>query len=158
MNKIERNKIWRENNLELIKKFNQYHGKLRKDSLIDKRKREINYDNFDWVIIPNFNNELEININGDIIETNNFKLKKLYKDSNGYLQISHKGKNYLHHRLVAITFISNPENKSDVNHIDGNRNNNSISNLKWTTHSENIIHSFLHLGRKSNLINWNKKT
>ena len=156
-NKIERDKIWRENNKDIIKSFNEKHKKIRKEKIINERKKNINYDKYTWYKIPNFNNELEININGDIIETNGYKLKKIYKDTNGYLQIHYKNKTYLHHRLIAITFIENPDNKSDVNHIDGDRSNNKISNLSWTTHSENIKYSFTNLNRKSNLINWNKK-
>lgn len=46
------------------------------------------------------------------------------------------------HRLLAECFIPNPNNLSDVDHIDGNRQNNSLSNLRWVTHGENIEHSF----------------
>lgn len=42
------------------------------------------------------------------------------------------------HRLVAITFIDNPNNLSDVDHIDGDKNNNRVDNLQWLTHKENM--------------------
>jgi hypothetical protein len=46
------------------------------------------------------------------------------------------------HRLLAIAFIPNPENKAFINHIDGNRGNYSLSNLEWVTPSENVQHAW----------------
>lgn len=57
------------------------------------------------------------------------------------------------HRLVAITFIENSKNKPCVNHIDGDKSNNQISNLEWVTYSENENHSYNFLGK----INMNRK-
>lgn len=59
----------------------------------------------------------------------------------GYLQVCLTNKNtYIIHRLVALTFIENKENKQEVNHIDGNKLNNHISNLEWNTTQENLEH------------------
>jgi hypothetical protein len=74
-----------------------------------------------------------------------YKITLGSKSCDGYRQIKLKAKNKIVsisiHRLVALLFISNPENKSYVNHIDGNRENNKITNLEWTTPSENSQHA-----------------
>lgn len=59
-----------------------------------------------------------------------------------------KRKTELVHRLIALTFIENKTNASDVNHKDGNRLNNELSNLEWVSRSENLKHSYRVLGRK----------
>lgn len=46
------------------------------------------------------------------------------------------------HRLVAQSFLENMEGKREVNHIDGNKHNNMVTNLEWCSHSENGIHAF----------------
>jgi hypothetical protein len=48
-----------------------------------------------------------------------------------------KGIDMFVHRLVALAFLPNPENKACIDHIDNNRGNNNIENLRWATHQEN---------------------
>lgn len=65
----------------------------------------------------------------------------LYRGVN--LIIDGKEKMFYLHRLIAETFIPNPENKPEVNHIDGtDKGKNSVDNLEWVTSSENQIHAF----------------
>ncbi|MBO7712938.1 MAG: HNH endonuclease [Methanobrevibacter sp.] len=75
---------------------------------------------------------------------------KPFLSKNGYLTVSfgHKSTKRLVHRLVAKAFIPNPDNKAQVNHIDGNKTNNNVSNLEWCTCSENLIHKHRVLGHK----------
>lgn len=81
------------------------------------------------------------------------KLHFIRKKKNGYLQTmlskDGKSKHFQLHRLVAEAFIPNPENKSDVHHIDHNQTNNHVDNLMWVTpkehadlHPESYIHLF----------------
>lgn len=53
------------------------------------------------------------------------------------------------HRMIALTFIPNPDNKPQVNHKDGNKLNFDINNLEWATASENCLHSVNVLGNKN---------
>ena len=64
-----------------------------------------------------------------------------------YVNLGRKGKVKKIHRLVAQTFIENPLNKPEVNHIDGNTKNNRVDNLEWVTHKENCIHYTYQLGQ-----------
>mgnify|MGYP001763822096 CR=1 FL=1 len=60
------------------------------------------------------------------------------------LHVHGKTKHDFTHRLVAITFIDNPENKPFVNHKDGNKLNNKADNLEWVTRQENVDHAMKH--------------
>jgi hypothetical protein len=73
------------------------------------------------------------------IKRNIFLKEAMNKDGYKNVNLSKNGKqNFFRiHRLVALVYIPNPLNKPEVNHIDGNKLNNNVSNLEWNTHSEN---------------------
>lgn len=77
-------------------------------------------------------------IQGQVIKT---RIKK-----NGYIDVrlnkDDKSKSYLVHRLVATAYIPNPENLPQVNHLSGNKQDNSVENLAWTDASGNALHAY----------------
>jgi len=75
--------------------------------------------------------------NSEGIINDNYKV-----NGNGYIRIYIYNKTYLLHRLIAMAFLPNLENKEQVNHIDGNKLNNKLENLEWATCSENTLHKF----------------
>tara|TARA_R110000737_G_C14376353_1_gene449735 strand:+ start:168 stop:692 length:525 start_codon:yes stop_codon:yes gene_type:complete len=74
------------------------------------------------------------------------KIRSSTFNGRGYLQLgltkNGKCKTCKVHRLVSETFIPNIEGKKEVNHLDGNKANNILSNLEWCTPSENVQHAY----------------
>lgn len=112
-----------------------------------------------WKSILNYEDLYEISSFGrvrsldrEVIRENQGNFKKSgqiiggYVTPHGYirLQLSKEGKqkNYFIHRLVAEAFIEKIQGKDWVNHKDGDKTNNKISNLEWVTQSENLIHAY----------------
>ena len=97
-----------------------------------------------WKDIPIYVGRYQASNLGRIknIQTNH--IMKQQVDIDGYFIVSLEGlkkRTYKVHRLVAMTFIPNPLNKAQINHIDGNKKNNIITNLEWVTPGENIKHA-----------------
>ena len=104
-----------------------------------------------WDYIPKYEN-YQASTGGEIrkvLETdshgNATKYKILYKHLNkqkGYYQVSIAGKSKTVHRLVSLTFIPNPNNLENVDHIDDCKTNNNVSNLQWLSSGDNTRKAF----------------
>lgn len=89
--------------------------------------------------------DYKINQFGEVINKHD-KMLKHSTDRYGYKFVTlyrNKKPNIKYiHRLVALSFIPNPDNKETVNHINGNKGDNKLENLEWATYSENIRHAY----------------
>ena len=95
-----------------------------------------------WKDILGYEGSYKISSFGNIFSIKSNKIMKLNDSSSNryfsiYLRKNQKGKGYSVARLVAKAFIPNPDNKRIVDHIDGDKKNNHISNLRWATYIEN---------------------
>lgn len=102
-----------------------------------------------WKDIPGYEGLYQVSDIGRVKSLNYARqhrenIKSLQVKPNGYVKVDlrHNGRLSSRnvHRLVAEVFIPNPNNKSDVNHIDGDKLNNCTDNLEWVTRSENMEH------------------
>jgi hypothetical protein len=124
-----------------------------------------------WKSVIGFNSFYEVSNYGNVRSINRIVIRetikgfenlnytgrilKQYQEKSGYLMVrlssNCNGKTIRVHRLVAMVFIENPENKQTINHKDGNKLNNNYCNLEWATQLENNQHAI-----KNGLIKRNK--
>lgn len=99
-----------------------------------EKRRRINFMGSTYYVTPQ----------GHVENSKHHRIKP-FNNGRGYLCVSlnHQGirKNFYVHRLVAIYFIPNPKGLPEVNHIDGNKENNDVSNLEWISQKGNMQHA-----------------
>jgi hypothetical protein len=118
-----------------------------------------------WKDIPGWEGVYQISNMGRIKsfkQTSNGKILSLVNRNGDYFsvvlqRVGKKRQSVRVHRLVAEAFIPNPDNLPEVNHIDGNKQNNRAENLEWCSRSHNVIHSIgMHPEQLRGMIFYNK--
>jgi hypothetical protein len=97
----------------------------------------------EWRIVEGFT-EYEVSNMGNVRRGSIIWKQWMHR---GYLKVVFKHINIYIHRLVALAFIPNPENKPTIDHIDRNKLNNRVENLRWATHSEQVLNRDMPTGK-----------
>ena len=113
----------------------------------------------EYKIIQGFEN-YEVSTFGNVRNIKTGRILKPLLNKDGYKRTHLKNTDQKIHRLVASAFIPNPNNKPCIDHIDGDRTNNNISNLRWVSHSENSMNKGLHSNNISGKsgVHYNKRS
>lgn len=86
----------------------------------------------------------EASTSGHIRNSRTKQVLHEFKGKDGYFRTQFDGKTRLVHRVIAKTFLENPDNLPEVNHINGHKCDNSLSNLEYCTRNENLRHAYSH--------------
>ena len=123
-------------------------------SSLCRKMDKIIFNNIQFYKIKDFPNYYISKCGKVYSSINNIIMSSKLKNKLEYKKVTLRNKNNIKkiniHRLVAESFIPNPENKRTVNHIDRNKHNNNMDNLEWCTDVENVLHSFKLIGKKKN--------
>lgn len=99
-----------------------------------------------WKVVPGTDGAIEVSNEGRIKSNlRDGRILKATSDQKGYLRlrvtINRQKHSYKVHRLVAQAFVDNPQGRPQVNHKDGNKQNNRAENLEWVTNKDNAHHA-----------------
>lgn len=92
----------------------------------------------------NYSEKYEVSTDGHIRNAKTKRILREFVGKDGYLRAQFDGKTRLIHRAIAQTFIKNPNNLPEVNHINGCKADNSVSNLEYCTRNDNLRHAYRH--------------
>lgn len=105
-----------------------------------------------WRPILGFEGKYEASSDGRIRSLLTNRILKPAINQNGYAHVSLCQKDHRVHRIIASTFIPNPNNLRDVNHKNGIKTDNRAENLEWVSHSENELHKIYKLKKSGKLL------
>ena len=105
-----------------------------------------------WKDIKGYEGKYQASADGEIRSLISNKILRPAVNQNGYMHVSLCSKDKRVHRIIAQTFLPNPENLRDVNHINGDKTDNRVCNLEWVSHSDNELHKIYKLGKSGKLI------
>ena len=131
--------------------------KINDDSFV-----KLNVENDEYRFVEGTEENLVISVRGEVLKRypksyryggrrDFYEIVNVKPNASGYLQVNVPIRNTttLVHRLVAETFVDNPNGYTEIDHLNRNKLDNSVANLRWVTHSENMRNSTMHKARSS---------
>ncbi len=116
-------------------------GLVKDAALIARMNLEVSYSKVGETVWAPYGDKYTVALTGDILNLERGKLLPVTMSTTGYLCVRAYTNTKSVHRIVAEVWLPNPEDKPQVNHIDGNKHNNAVSNLEWCTAKENAEHA-----------------
>jgi len=96
-------------------------------------------------VVDGYEGKYAVTTNGRVWNIRKNNWLKQHKTGRGYYYVTlckdNTSKNYKVHRLVGLAFVQNPDDKPQINHLNGKKSDNRVSNLKWSTARENMQHA-----------------